>query len=150
MGVTSVADNIRTNGIIFSLDERTLYVTNGGTLVAFDVQGPGVLANRRDFATLPAGSMGDGCAIDSEGRLYVSSNVGVQIFDKAGQNLGVIPTPRGIISVAFAGRDRKTLYVVGSGADDENGRPIRQGPQQTAATIYKLPVIAQGPKGRAK
>jgi hypothetical protein len=42
------------------------------------------------------------------------------------------------------------LYVIGSGADDENGQPIRQGPQQTAATIYKLPVIAQGLKGRAK
>jgi hypothetical protein len=42
------------------------------------------------------------------------------------------------------------LYVVGSGAEDANGQPIREGPQQTAATIYKLPMIAQGVKGRAK
>ena len=149
-GVTVVADNLRTNGIAFSLDDKILYVTNGGTLVAFDVKDPGVLTNRRDFATLPAGSYGDGMAVDSEGRLYVSSNAGVQVFDKTGKYLGLIPTPRGIISVVFAGPDKKTLYVIGSGADDENGRPIRQGPQQTAATIYKLPVIAQGPKGRAK
>jgi gluconolactonase len=149
-GVTVVADNIRTNGIIFSVDDKTLYVTNGGTLVAFDVNGPGLLTNRRDFATLLEGSAGDGTAIDSEGRLYVSSNPGVQVFDKTGKYLGLIPTPRGIISVAFAGPDKKVLYVVGSGADDENGQPIRQGPQQTAATIYKLPVIAQGLKGRAK
>jgi hypothetical protein len=54
------------------------------------------------------------------------------------------------MSVAFAGRDKKTLYVVGSGAEDASGRPIREGPQQTAATIYKLPMIAQGLKGRAK
>jgi gluconolactonase len=80
----------------------------------------------------------------------VSSEQGVQVFDKTGKYLGVIPTPRGIISVAFAGTDKKTLYVVGSGAEDENGQPIRQGPQQTAATIYKLPVIAQGVQGRAK
>ena len=53
---------------------------------------------------------------------------------------GVIPTPRGVISVGFAGRDRKTLFVVGSGADDASGKPIREGPQQTAATIYKLPI----------
>jgi gluconolactonase len=149
-GVTVVADNIRTNGIAFSPDDKTLYVTHGGTLVAFDVEGPGMLANRRDFATLLPGSMGDGTAVDSEGRLYVSSNAGVQVFDKTGKYLGVIPTPRGVISVAFAGPDKKTLYIVGSGADDENGQPIRQGPQQTAATIYKLPVIAQGLKDRAK
>jgi gluconolactonase len=149
-GVTVVADNMRTNGIIFSVDDKTLYVTNGGTLVAFDVNGPGLLTNRRDFATLLEGSAGDGTAIDSEGRLYVSSNPGVQVFDKTGKYLGLIPTPRGIISVAFAGPDKKVLYVVGSGADDDNGQPIRQGPQQTAATIYKLPVIAQGLKGRAK
>jgi gluconolactonase len=149
-GVTVAADNLRTNGIVFSPDHKTLYVTNGGSLVAFDVQGPGMLANRRDFATLPAGSNGDGTVVDSEGRLYVSSNPGVQVFDKTGKYLGAIPTPRGLISVTFAGRDRKTLYVIGSGADDENGQPIRQGPQQTAATIYKLPMIAQGLKGGAK
>jgi gluconolactonase len=149
-GVTVAADNLRTNGIVFSPDHKTLYVTNGGTLVAFDVNGPGMLANRRDFAMLPAGSNGDGTVVDSEGRLYVSSNPGVQVFDKTGKYLGVIPTPRGIISVTFAGADRKTLYVIGSGADDENGQPIRQGPQQTAATIYKLPMIAQGLKGGAK
>src|SRR5579863_9057679 len=149
-GVTVMADNIRTNGIAFSPDDKILYVTNGAALVAFDVEGPGMLTNRRDFAMLPAGNYGDGMAVDSTGRLYVSSRDGVQVFDKTGKRLGVIPTPRGIISVAFAGPNKKTLYVVGSGADDQNGRPIRQGPQQTAATIYKLPVIAQGLKGRAK
>ena len=149
-GVRVAAENIRTNGIAFSPDDKILYVTNGGTLVAFDVEGPGKLTNRRDFAMLPPGSIGDGTAVDSDGRLYVSSNPGVQVFDKTGNYLGVIPTPRDVISVTFAGPDKKTLYIVGSGADDENGQPIRQGPQQTAATIYKLPVIAQGLKGRAK
>jgi gluconolactonase len=149
-GVTVMADNIRTNGIAFGPDDKTLYVTNGDTLVAFDVEGPGMLANRRDFAKLLPGSMGDGTAVDSEGRLYVSSNLGVQVIDKTGKYLGVIPTPRDAISVAFAGPNKKTLFFVGSGADDDNGQPIRQGPQQTAATIYKLPVIAQGLKDRAK
>ena len=152
--VSVVAENIRTNGIIFSQDDKVLYVTNGGgqapgTIVAFDVKGPGMLANRRDFATLAMGN-GDGSAVDSEGRLYVTSNPGVQVFDKMGKYLGLIPTPRGVISVAFAGPDKKTLYVVGSGAEDASGTPIREGPQQTAATIYKLPMIAQGVKGRAK
>jgi gluconolactonase len=148
-GVTVVAENIRTNGIVFSPDDKTLYVTNGGTVVAFDVIGPGMIVNRRDFAKLEMGN-GDGQAVDTEGRLYVTTNPGVQVFDKTGKYLGLIPTPRGVISVAFAGADKKTLYVVGSGAEDANGQPIRQGPQQTAATVYKLPVIAQGVKGRGK
>jgi len=137
--VTVVAENVRTNGIVFSTDDKVLYVTNGGngptpgTIVAFDVKGPGMLSNRRDFATLAMGN-GDGCAVDTEGRLYVTSNPGVQVFDKTGKYLGLIPTPRGVISVAFAGPDKKTLYVVGSGAEDANGQPIREGPQQTAAT----------------
>lgn len=149
-GVTVVADNIRTNGIVFSLDYKILYVTNGGEIVAFDVEGPGKLANRRTFAKLPPGTNGDGMAIDSRGRIYVSTNPGVQVFDKTGKYLGLIPTPRGLISVVFAGAEKKTLFVVGSGAEDANGQPIREGPQRTAATVYKLPMIAQGPKGRAK
>jgi gluconolactonase len=155
-GVTVVADNIRTNGIAFSPDDKVLYVTNGGgagqsgTIVAFDVKGPGMLVNRRDFAKLEAGGAGDGSAVDSQGRLYVTSNPGIQVFDKTGKYLGVIPAPRGVISVAFAGPGKKTLFVVGSGAEDSNGQPIREGPQQTAATIYKLPMIAAGITGRAK
>jgi len=154
--VSVVGENLRTNGIAFSPDDKTLYVTNGGgqgqagTIVAFDVKGPGILQNRRDFAKLEAGGNGDGSAVDTEGRLYVTSNAGVQVFDKAGKYLGVIPTPRGVISVAFAGPGKKTLFIIGSGAEDANGQPIRQGPQQTAATIYKLPMIAEGVKGRAK
>jgi len=80
----------------------------------------------------------------------VTINAGVQVLDKSGTSLGVIPTPRGVISVAFAGPNKKTLFAVGSGADDANGQPIREGPQQTAATVYTLPMLAQGVQGRAK
>jgi gluconolactonase len=154
-GVTVVAENLRTNGIVLSLDDKALYVTNGGggqtpgTIVAFDVAGPGRLANRRDFATLSAGA-GDGLALDAEGRLYVTSNAGVQVFDRTGAPLGLIPTPRGVISAAFAGPDKKTLFIVGSGAETANGAPIHEGPQQTAATVYTLPMLARGLPGRAK
>ena len=149
-GVTTVAENLNTNGINLSPDEKTLYVTNGPTIVAFEVKGPGQLANRRDFAHLDAGGSGDGLAVDSEGRLYVSSGPGVQVFDKAGKYLGLIPSPRGVISITIAGPDRKTLYMAGSGAEDDNGQPIKVGPQQTAATVYKVALLAQGVKGHAK
>ena len=101
--VTSLGDNIRANGIILSRDDRVLYVTNGNTILAFDVQPDGAAVNRREFAKLEAGGAGDGLAIDAAGRLYVTSAPGVQVFDESGRYLGLIPTPRSVISVAFSG-----------------------------------------------
>jgi gluconolactonase len=150
--VSSLGDNIRANGIMLSPDERVLYVTNGGSVLAFDVQADGSVTNRRDFATLQAGTTGDGLAIDAAGRLYVTSQAGVQVFDRGGMSLGLIPTPRNAISVAFAGRDKKTLYVVGSGALGADGKEFvtADGVRNNAKTIYKLPMLAEGFAGRAK
>jgi gluconolactonase len=150
--VSSLGDNIRANGIMLSLDERVLYVTNGSGILAFDVQTDGSVADRRDFATLEAGGTGDGMAIDAAGCLYVTSQPGVQIFDRGGTFLGLIPTPRNAISVAFAGRDKKTLYVVGSGALGADGKEFTtpEGVRNNAKTIYKLSMLAEGFKGRAK
>ena len=55
-----------------------------------------------------------------------------------------------MISLAFAGRDKKMLYIVGAGAEDAAGQPIREGGQQTGRTLYKLPMASQGYKDRAK
>src|SRR5262245_40167280 len=49
--VSSLGENIRANGIMLSPDERVVYVTNGATILAFDVQTDGSVTNRRDFAT---------------------------------------------------------------------------------------------------
>jgi gluconolactonase len=150
--VSSLGDNIRANGIMLSPDERVLYVTNGGSLLAFDVQSDGSVTNRRTFAMLEAGGTGDGMAVDASGRLYVTSQPGVQVFDRDGKYLGLIPTPRNAISVAFAGRGKRTLYIVGSGALGADGREFTtpEGVRNNAKTIYKLPMIAEGFKGRAK
>src|SRR5579863_7101861 len=150
--VASIGENVRTNGIMLSRDERTLYVTNGMVLVAFDVQPDGSVKNQRDFGKLEAGGAGDGMAIDSAGRLYVSSAPGVQVLSPEGKYLGVIPTPRSVISAAFSGPDKRTLYVVGAGALGPDGQEFRTpaGVRNNAKTIYKIVMLAQGFKGRAK
>ena len=150
--VSSIGENIRTNGIMLSRDEKTLYVTNGGVLVAFDVQPNGRVGNQRDFGKLEAGGNGDGMAIDAEGRLYVTSGPGVQVLSPDGKYLGVIPTPRSVISAAFSGPDKKTLYAVGTGALGPDGQEFRtpEGVRNNAKTIYKIAMLAQGFKGRAK
>jgi gluconolactonase len=138
--VTKYGENLQTNGIILSPDEKTLYVTNGDTVAAFDVQPNGSLTNQRTFAKLEAGGSGDGSTVDSAGRLYVTSNPGVQVFAADGKYLGLIPTPQNVISAAFSGPDKKTLYAVVS---------IRDG-AKLSAQIITIPMIAQGFKGRAK
>ena len=54
--------------------------------------------------------------------------------------------------MAFAGRDKKTLYIVGSGALGPDGREFTtpQGVRNNAKTIYRVPMLAAGFAGRAK
>src|SRR5438093_1345138 len=79
--VGTVADqNIRTNGLMLSIDGKTLYVTNNTVVVAFDVRADGSTTNRRDFGALNGDDGGDGMAIDSEGRLYVTGAQGVHVL----------------------------------------------------------------------
>jgi gluconolactonase len=134
--VTKFGENLNTNGIVLSADEKHLYVTNGPTLSVFDVQPDGSLTNQREFAKLQAG--GDGSTFDSAGRLYVTTNPGVEVIGTDGKSLGVIPTPRGVISVAFSGPNRKMLYAVSR----DNA--------QNKDWIIAIPTIAQGAKGRGK
>jgi gluconolactonase len=101
---------------------------------------------------LRGGQGGDGSAVDSEGRIYVATGASADVFAPTGEFLGSIPGPRGLHGVAFAGRDKKTLYFVGSGALDADGKEFTtpQGVRNNAKTIYKLPMLAEGFKGRAK
>jgi gluconolactonase len=151
-GVKSLGDDLRTNGVMLSRDEKVVYVTNGNTIAAFDILPDGGVTNRRNFATLEAGGNGDGMAIDEVGRLYVTSASGVQVFSPEGTYLGLIPTPRPAISVAFSGAGKRTLYIVGSGALGPDGQEFTtpDGVRNNAKTIYRLPMIAAGFSGRPK
>ena len=136
--ITRYGENLNTNGIILTPDEKHLYVTNGPALAEFDVQPDGSLTNQREFAKLEGGGNGDGSTFDSAGRFYVTTNAGVQVLGPDGKYLGLIPTPRGIISVAFSGPGKKMLYVVSR----DNA--------QNKDWILAIQMIAQGPKGRGK
>lgn len=143
--ITQYGENLRTNGIILSPDEKHLYVTNVGTVVVFDVQPDGSLTNQRDFAKLQEKTAGDGSATDSDGRIYVSTGHGVQVIGADGTWLGLIPTPRDIISVSFGGRGRHTLFILARGAEDSTGQQIAN-----AAQVYSIQMIAHGPANRPK
>lgn len=138
-----IANDIgRPNGIQLSPDEKTLYVANtvGEYVLAYDVAQDGSVKGRRDFAHLSGfkttdtgpSSGADGLAVDGNGRLYVASSDGIQVFDNKGSKLGVIALPKAPQNLAFAGPDKKTLYIVGRGS------------------AWRIPLEAAGYKGRAK
>jgi gluconolactonase len=139
-----IAEGIeRPNGIMLSPDEKTLYVnnTNGEHIIAFDVAADGSVSNRRNFAKYatvnkaPAGGVtsgADGLAVDSQGRIYCAAIGGVQVFSPTGELLGTIPVSLQPQNIAFAGADKKTLYIVGRGS------------------AFKVRLLAEGFKGRAK
>ena len=55
----------------------------------------------------------DGSAVDIEGRYYVATRTGVQIFLPDGTAAGTIRVPQYPVSVTFGGRDNDVLYIVG-------------------------------------
>jgi gluconolactonase len=151
--VTTVEDqNLRSNGIMLSPDGKTLYVTNNDVVLAFDVQPDGSARNRRNFGGLNGDSGGDGMAVDASGRLYVTGNLGVHVLSPEGKYVGLIPTPRRPITLAFSGPDKRTLYVPQMGAVGPDGKAwaTPEGIRNTAMTIYRISMLAEGFKGRPK
>jgi gluconolactonase len=148
--VIRVIDGVeRPNGIGLSPDEKTLYIANtlGEYLIAFDIRPDGTVRNRRELGKFEgvkktaAGlySGADGLAVDSEGRIFVTMNLGVQVFTSQGQTLGIIPLdftgnplaqrPQNIL---FGGPQKKTLFIMGGGI------------------VFKVKMLTQGYLGRAK
>ena len=129
----------RPNGLTLTLDGRMLLVddTLGDTIWAFDLQPKGKGGIKKSaFAKIPqltdGESLADGMAIDREGRIYVTTGAGIQVFDKRGKFLGTIKVPRQPSNCAFSGPDKRTLYIT-----------AREG-------VYKLKMLSQGPERQGK
>ena len=121
------------NGVELSPDGKTLYVNNtwqqpGENFVwAYDVAADGSLSNKRQFAMLHLtpdvlsaanaadrfDSRADGTAVDTDGRYYVATKSGVQIFLPDGTYAGTIWVPQYPVSVTFGGPNNDVLYMVG-------------------------------------
>ena len=122
------------NGIALSNDGGTLAVSDyGGTHTwTFRVHAGAVLDSK--MPTMPmrlridakgeflrheappyvAVARGDGMAVDKAGRYYVTSDLGVQVFDPTGRPCGVLPKvdkDQPLTTCMLAGSDHSTLYI---------------------------------------
>jgi gluconolactonase len=108
------------NGITLSPDGGTLAVSEygGSNVWAFRVDTDGGLSAGAKYMELrtPLGKMesqGDGMTVDTMGRYYVTSALGIQMFDSTGRMGGVIARPqnKGTVSAAFGGPNQEYLYA---------------------------------------
>ena len=125
-----MADFEQPNGLCFSRDGRTLYVSDtslslndvpgqpgepqpAGTLhevVAFDVAEDGRLSRRRFFCHADHG-VPDGLAVDRRGWLWVTADDGVHVWAPDRTRLGFVPTPETASNCAFGGPGMTRLFI---------------------------------------
>ena len=106
-------------GITFSPDQSLLYVSDAEShwVYSYQVRPDGSLSNYQRYYWLhepddlnSAGA--GGMTVDRDGRLYVSTYMGIQVCDQAGRVNCILPTPNGKVSnVCFGGEKFETLYA---------------------------------------
>ena len=108
------------NGITLTPDGGQLVVADTQTpnLWAFRVEADGSLSHEQPYfiAFVPAGQPGsgaDGIRVDTQGRLYAATRMGVQVFDQAGKISGIMTKPQDkwLANLVFGGPKLDTLYV---------------------------------------
>lgn len=126
-----VADGLQApNGIAFSPDQKTAYITdtaNGAaipallpaerniaskTIYTYDVVSDGsgpYLANKRTFA-MPSVGIPDGIKTDAAGNVYAGCGDGVNVWDKQGRLLGKIAIQGGAANFALS--EKGEVYIL--------------------------------------
>lgn len=113
---------ISPNGICLSPDQTLLYVADARShwVYSYQIQPDGTLAHKQKYYHLHmpdtadyAGA--DGMCVDSAGRLYVATRMGVQICDQAGRVNCIIPTPNGRCSNLCFGSAKFDVLVATCG-----------------------------------
>ena len=107
------------NGIAFSPDGKTLYVSNTrpALIRAYDVAGDGTLSNQRELIRWQPDpalfGAADGMKVDSKGNLWATGPGGISIITPAGKLLGRIQLPVTSTNVAFGGDLQHVFFTSG-------------------------------------
>jgi gluconolactonase len=134
------------NGVRLSPDQSLLYVadTAGQFVYSFHIQSDGTLTNRQKYFYLHQvdganQSQADGMTVDNQGRLFVATELGVQVCDPAGRVQGIIPKPynRWLSNVVLGGANFDTLFI--TCADKVFKRKTRVTGVRSADAPYKPP-----------
>ncbi len=124
-GLHRMADFEQPNGLFFSPDGRTLYVSDialslneipGGytgtthKIEAFDVAEDSSLSNRAFFCHTDHGYP-DGFIVDARGWVWTTSGDGIHVFASDRTRLGFFPTPETCSNCALGGPGMTRLFI---------------------------------------
>ncbi|MDP5060612.1 MAG: SMP-30/gluconolactonase/LRE family protein [Maribacter sp.] len=102
------------NGIIGTLDGKTLYVADIGDkkTYSYSIQEDGSLSDRTLFTDMGS----DGMTIDNKGNVYLTG-AGVTIFNSQGEQLKNIPINENwTANVTFGGENQDVLFITAMGS----------------------------------
>ncbi len=112
------------SGVALSPDGLWLFVAQSQSRsgVSYRVRSDGTADARAPFYDFEAPTWADDSgagtiAMDRDGRAYVATRMGVEVFDRNGRVAAILPLPGNLAatSLCFAGSDFKVLYVAGGG-----------------------------------
>jgi enterochelin esterase-like enzyme/sugar lactone lactonase YvrE len=112
------ADLKQAVGVALTADRRFLCVTDGSMhqVYSYLIQPDGSLAYKQRYYFLHVDTVdssgADGMCADRDGRVYVATQMGVQVCEASGQTLCIIPTPNGKVSgLCLGGSQLDTLHA---------------------------------------
>jgi gluconolactonase len=127
-------DLVHPNGLAFSPDERTMYVSDtsvarikGGNhhILAFDVVDGRRLTSPRVLLVMEPG-VSDGMRVDVQGNIWTSAGDGIHVLDPGGAELGRIVLPEEASNCQFGGPDGRRLFITAT------------------STLWSIPVAVRG------
>ncbi|GEC05417.1 gluconolactonase [Streptomyces spinoverrucosus] len=101
------------NGLVFSLDERQLYVSDSRAnhIRVFDVHDDGTLGDGSVFTECKIGNF-DNIRFDDQGRLWAAAlDGGVHCYDPDGTLLGRLLVPDTVANIRFGGPKRNRMFI---------------------------------------
>lgn len=109
------------NGVCLSPDQTQLYVTESAShwVWVYQIQADGKLAHKQRFGWLHVrdideNAWSDGLKCDREGRIYVTSQTGIQVLDQLGRVNAILPVPKTkgqVSNLCFGGSNFDIMYI---------------------------------------
>lgn len=133
-----IDDIVAPNGLVFSPDERILYVVDSSDnrdIKVFDVDSSGGISGGKLFASCRTSSQAgpDGLTVDDQGNVYCAAAGGVWVFNAAGVHLGIISLPETPSNCTWGGAGSSDLYITAqtslyrvSVCTNRNKKPVQQ------------------------
>jgi len=107
------------NGITLTPDQTQLYITESTShwVWIYNIQPDGTLANKQRYGWLHVkdtddNAWSDGLKCDRDGRVYITTRMGIQVLDQTGRVNAILPMPGPEpANLCFGGADFDVLYV---------------------------------------